>query len=69
MAATRAAMTVGGCDRIMDREAPGSLLCCLRGCAPGGARSSWGASLRGEEWFLHGKNDERDAIQLGIGEG
>ncbi len=38
-------------------------------CAPGGARPGLGASLRGEEWFLHGKNDERDAIQLGIGEG
>ena len=31
MAAAGAAMTVGGCDRIMDREAPASLLCCFRG--------------------------------------
>ncbi len=28
-------------------------------CAPGGARSGWEASLRGEEWFLHGKNEKR----------
>ena len=41
-------MTVGGRDRVMDREAPASLLCCpsiarreARGPVWGGVRSGW----------------------------